>query len=175
MANAESDWENDLDSQLPSPADESGNLVSESNYPTLHFNHLELSETEIKTSPENIAYPLPNCILLQGNIRTIQFGTDKASVLNPANLYLNHNAGVAEALRYRWTLEVAGHTMAMEDSFPLNEGEATKHALYQDAEVAEIVHVSYSPYNQVMNEQEQIEHLSDMLEEIGRASCRERV
>ena len=55
MANAESDWENDLDSQLPSPTDESCNLVSESNYPTLHFNHLELSETEIKTSLENIA------------------------------------------------------------------------------------------------------------------------
>ena len=55
MANAESDWENDLDSQLPSLIDVAGDLVSESNYPTLHFNHLELSETEIKTSPENIA------------------------------------------------------------------------------------------------------------------------
>ena len=79
------------------------------------INSLSPSNHRTKTRAEDRDMPLPNCTLLQGDIRTVQFKTDKASVLNPANLYLNHNAGVAEALRARWPLEVEGHAEAMKN------------------------------------------------------------
>ena len=44
------------------------------------------------------------------------------------------------------------------------EGQTTKHALYTDPEVGEIVHVAYPPWDQIKDEQEQIAQLSEILE-----------
>ena len=163
MDNVESEWETgSQDPNIPS-TDESGPPITERiRYMQHHLiRNLSPDNHRGKTAAEDRAMPLPNCTLLQGDIHTVQFETDKASVLNPANPYLNHNAGVAEALRARWPFEVAGHAEAMKNNLPLMEGQATKHAFYTDHEVGEIVHVAYSPWNQV---QKQVALLTEILE-----------
>ena len=114
--------------------------------------------------PTRTSNPTQNCRLILGNVLDLDFGTDRGTFLNPANVQLSHTAGVAAAVQGRWSEETRNNRADLLSQLPLRSGTVIAQKVITDPQVSTVLHVAYEAHDGTMNHHQQVQHLQTLIQ-----------